>query len=1143
MLKTLFKLTPVLAFSSLFANEAPKPNIIFILVDDLGYGDLGAFYQNQRAEAGLPAFTTPNLDRLVTDGLRLNRHYCPAPVCAPSRASLLSGVHQGHASVRNNQFDSPLSANHTLGTVMKQAGYATANIGKWGLQGSGTNPVSQMESFPLKRGFDFFFGYVAHGFAHYHYPKEVATSANPNGMSSEVQAFFENNENIVNDMDKCYSTDVITARTKKWIVDQNTANPSQPFFIYLAYTAPHARLNVPTQAYPAGGGLTGGMQWLGTPGNLINTASGTTDSYIHPDYANATYNNGSSVVAWPTAEKRHATMIRRLDDAVADLRQLLVDLNIADNTLIVFTSDNGPHAEGGTGGSFTQNPQFFRSYANMDGIKRDMWEGGARVPAIVTWPAKIQAGSQSSFPSQFHDWMPTFAELAGLPAPERSDGISLVPTLTGSPENQKTGVVYAEYAGSTTPSYSDFDASHRGASGQEQMIYVNGYKAIRYGVTSNSVAFRVYDTLADPQEINNLAGTAGVPTQAELEARVLQVRRAGNGSGRSYDTTQIPAVSVSQVTPGLHYRTYEKSTPWVPNWENETPATSGETTTPSAAVTLAPTTDGGALITGYINVPSDGSYTFYLTADSNNGAFIRLHDAQLIDADYGYVAGTEVNSGSIPLKAGYHPISIHYRHAAGATRSLSLKWQGPGITKQDIPAAAYFRDGVPELTAVDDEFSFANNNGASAILAPLANDLGSEISISAITQPHSGSASISPDKQSIIYTPKSGFFGKDVFTYTITDGTDTRTAKITVNVARLISSDFLWMPLDETSGNLAYDAGGNPVGMVSGTPGYIAGMSGGAYQFNGTTDEIVIANADFAPPSGSAARTIAAWLKVPTTAQPQSAAWFGYGTIPNATSSSGKRFSLRVENGKLRCEVQAGNAVGTKLINDGQWHHVAVVVPAGATNVTDVLFYIDGAVDAKSSSTAQALNTDGTNNIVIANAAAGSTYHFAGGIDDLRIYARELSLTEIQEIKTRASSGTLAVADSWFYQQSGNAIPTTDDWHNDSDNDGFSPLLEFALGGSLSVNDSDWIAPQLYKGGDIYQSDFRFVFNRRQSLPLSTYIVETSETLKADSWTSYTGSLSVEAHPQLSGFDQATALLPNNNKSLFARLRVAMTTE
>jgi arylsulfatase A-like enzyme len=216
------------------AAQAPRPNIIFILTDDLGPGDLGVLFQNSRT--GEQKFSTPKLDIFAAEGMRLNRHYCPAPVCAPSRASLLLGVHQGHSNVRDNQFDFELANNHTLGSVMREAGYATAAIGKWGLQGGSGFP-----GHPQNRGFDSYFGVIEHGDAHRHY------------LTEEGQNVYEGFTDVGTKLHKCYSTDLWTARAKHWITSQHNTSPAQPFFLYLAYTAPHARLDVPTQAYPVAG--------------------------------------------------------------------------------------------------------------------------------------------------------------------------------------------------------------------------------------------------------------------------------------------------------------------------------------------------------------------------------------------------------------------------------------------------------------------------------------------------------------------------------------------------------------------------------------------------------------------------------------------------------------------------------------------------------------------------------------------------------------------------------------------------------------------------------------------------------------------------------------------------------------------------
>ncbi len=674
--------------------SAAQPNIIFILVDDLGYGDLGSFYQNSRNFAvnrDKPAFVTPQLDQMAAEGASLTRHYCGAPVCAPSRATLMLGVTQGHANLRDNQFDKALEDNHTVASVLRGAGYATALIGKWGLQGPGT--VTQLPAHPRRRGFDYFYGYMAHLTGHFHYP-ELFRGEDDQGQPLAV---FEDDENVTAELAKCYSTDLFTARAKKWIADHRSAHARQPFFLYLAYTAPHANLEVPTQAYPTGMGLNGGLQWLGKSGKMINTANGTIDTWIHPDYATATYDNdrnaGTPEVDWPDYAKRHATMIRRLDDSVADLVQTLKDLHIDDNTLIVFTSDNGPHNEAGAYGKFKQDPRFFESFGPLDGVKRDTLEGGLRVPAIVRWPGHIPSGVTRSDPSQFQDWMATFADLAGVAVPARCDGVSLLPTLTGS-GSRPASTIYSEYfRGENTPDYSEFLPAHRNQRrAQQQVLWLGDYKGIRYNIADDdSTPFKIYDVAKDSHEGADLTGKPGIPTQADFQASMLQARRANPTAARPYDNELVPSSGLAPGQPGVSWKAFEKAFLWVPSFGAATPFASGITAAPSVSVRTRDT-NIGLEFTGFLNVPADGDYTFFLDADT--GAFLRLHKAQLLDADFGYTGGTE-KSATIKLKAGLHPFTLGYRRGTAGSPALALSWSGPSLAKEAIPASAFFVDGVP----------------------------------------------------------------------------------------------------------------------------------------------------------------------------------------------------------------------------------------------------------------------------------------------------------------------------------------------------------------------------------------------------------------------------------------------------------------
>lgn len=1320
------------AFSGISILASPRPNIIFVLTDDTGFGDIGVYFQNSRDftnNRNFPAFATPGLDTMAAEGLRMDHHYTPAPVCAPARASFLLGVHQGHANVRDNQFDKAIENNHTVATVLKEAGYATAVIGKWGLPGGPDFP-----GHPLNRGFDYFHGYMGHGDAHHHYPKE------------QGRPYYENFTNVADDLDKCYSTDLATAKTKKWIIDHKAQNPDQPFFIYLAYAAPHARLNVPTGPYPSGFGLTGGVQWNGTPGNMINTATGSIDSWIHPDYASATWNHDNNPdtpeVAWPSTARRHATMMRRLDDGMSDIFQLLADLDIDDNTLVIFTSDNGPHNEAGIGGGSigAQDPRFFRSYGPLDGIKRDLWEGGIRMPTLVRWPDGIPAGRVSTQPSQFHDWLPTFAEVAGLPLPFRSDGVSLVPDLTGI-GTQREGVVYVEYNRSgSTPNYSDFHPSNRGATRNlMQAVFLDGFKGVRYNTSSIARPFRVHDVANDPQETTNLAGQPGVPTQADFEAYTARIRRAGGGVSRVFDSVQIPAAipipetsftilrtnfegrnlngttasgfawtsdldeqdnattslnftgsatgfisgyginsgalnppgapipvagnvetvgpwstsfqftpattrelasveiicyainasgghqnttnsksirwdvnieggaldtsahasgidpggdgaltlpidftgttleggttysitltvsspdptggnnialnSISleapsvggevpaSVEPGVLFTAYQGDFPWVPDFTTETSAANGETSGLDLSVRTRDE-DIGIAFEAQLLVPFSGNYAFFLTTDT--GAFVRLHDAQLIDADFDYPGGVERSSGTIPLEAGLHPIRIHYRHGDAPSHSLDLQWQGPGIAKQPVPVENFFIEDEPEPAPPE-----ANDDASTAIsgvateIAVLANDnpgFGPDpLTIVSLTQPMRGSATITSGGTNVTYTSNPKFVGTDSFSYTLSNGAGMNSATVTVDVIPAAST--IWLPFDETAGTTAHDALGRPLGTLVGfaTPDWVPGRLGGALRFfdDGDSDRVVLTGNKGV--TGTAARTLSFWINAEANQGGIRSTILSWGAN-NSNANSGDRFDINLNhssNYQLRGEF---NASGVNFTTPGRsdlrgagWVHCAIVIPDSAT-VSQILGYLDGVPATPQLEPAgaggTAINTSPANDVNIGNWASNDDRPFRGLIDDLRIYNRALTTTEIAALADLTPNRSLANA--WHFRYTGNDLPTSADWLTDTDADGFNALLEYALGGNPTLS-SQMIAPVLSDANS-------FIFNRRQSgLAPTAYTVEFSNSLEAGSWTELpTGS--AMPHPSLTDFDQVTTILPELPESRgFIRLKV-----
>ena len=663
-----------------------KPNIIFILTDDLGIGDVGVFYQNLRKlqnNPSKPYELTPNIDAMAKRGAILTQSYCNAPVCAPSRASLILGVNQGQSNVRDNQFDKALEDNYTLGNVLQLAGYKTAVIGKWGLQGDNrwnTNG-DQWPAAPLKRGFDYFFGYMRHTDGHEHYPKE--------GIYRGPKQIWENHKEISKDFDNCYTTDLWTAAAKKWIIEQSKG--SEPFFMYLAYDTPHAVLELPTQKYPDGKGLNGGMQWLGSPGKMINTASGKPDSWMQPEYEGATYDEDNNAktpkVPWPDTYKRYATATGRIDNAVGDLMMLLKDLKIDRNTIVVFTSDNGPSIESYLPSNYVDySPTFFDSFSVFDGIKRDCWEGGIRMPTIVQWPDHISAGQKVESPSIFSDWMATFLDAAGMPAPVKSDGVSILPALTGKGK-QRESLIYVEYYhDGKTPAFKDFEPNRRNIKrGQMQVLRSGNYVGVRYDIKSAEDNFEIYDVINDPKQTMDLSKDPSMGfLQQQMKAKVLQVRRPSTGAPRPYDDALVPSIQKVQTNKGLLWKEYKDNFFWIPQTTTLTELQEGKMDNPSS-VDPRFFNNGVVTVSGFIKIPEDGSYTFYLKSDK--GAFLRIHEATIIDEDYKY--NGEEKSAIINLKAGLHPITLTYKIGMKSTSLLSLMWKKPSGIKTKIPAFAF----------------------------------------------------------------------------------------------------------------------------------------------------------------------------------------------------------------------------------------------------------------------------------------------------------------------------------------------------------------------------------------------------------------------------------------------------------------------
>ncbi len=346
-------------------QKASRPNIVLILADDLGYGDLGCYGQRR--------IETPNLDRMAAEGVRFTQAYAGSTVCAPSRCALETGLHTGHARVRGNRYpDMPLApGDATLGKLLQQAGYRTGLFGKWSLGGLGTT------GFPLRQGYDEFFGFFSQTHAHNYYPEHL--------LENEQAYLLRGNFGAKRTE---YAHDLFTERALRFLEKSD----SRPFFLYVAYTIPHAN-------------------------NEMGRDTG--DGMQVPDYG--AYGGQD----WPNPEKGFAAMISRMDRDVGRILAKLGERGLAENTLVVFSSDNGPHQEGG------HRADFFESSGPLRGIKRDLYEGGIRVPTLAWWPGTIRAAQVSDHVWAFWDILATCAELAGVAAPRATDGVSIVPALTG----------------------------------------------------------------------------------------------------------------------------------------------------------------------------------------------------------------------------------------------------------------------------------------------------------------------------------------------------------------------------------------------------------------------------------------------------------------------------------------------------------------------------------------------------------------------------------------------------------------------------------------------------------------------------------------------------------------------------------------
>lgn len=446
-MKKIFLLCSCIFMQYTFSQEfKQKPNIIFILADDLGYGDTEPY--------GQKIIKTPEINKLANEGMKFTQFYAGASVCAPSRATIITGQTTGNTHIRGNKEVSKpidgqapiLADSPSIGKILKSAGYNTSIFGKWGL---GT---VASEGNPLLHGFDTFFGYNSQLRAHRRFPIFL--------WQDNERYYLPENGNYENQL--IYSEDVIHEKALEYLEKQTTKTP---FFVMLTYTLPHAELVVPND-------------------KILHSYSHLEEKpYKGIDY-NGEKTNIGGYMSQPKAHATHAAMVSRLDKYLGDVRTLLERKGLDKNTIIIFASDNGAHQEGGA------DPQFFKSSGELRGYKRDLYEGGIRTPFIVYWNEHIEAGTTNDFVGAFWDLYPTFAQLAGIKV-DKTDGVSIVPTLLGKHKKQKQHrYLYWEF--------------HE--LGGRQAVRYKNWKGIRLNVDKDKNApIELYDLTNDISESNNVA--------------------------------------------------------------------------------------------------------------------------------------------------------------------------------------------------------------------------------------------------------------------------------------------------------------------------------------------------------------------------------------------------------------------------------------------------------------------------------------------------------------------------------------------------------------------------------------------------------------------------------------------------------------
>ncbi len=421
---------PALRRAAAAATPA-KPNIIYILTDDMGYGDPGCF--------GQETLKTPHLDRMAREGMRLTSHYAGSTVCAPSRCVLMTGLHTGHCTVRTNGNQRLRADEPTVAKILKKAGYATGCVGKWGVGRPGLSD-------PNDQGFDYFYGYVCMNHAHNCFPEFVIRNGQKVALRNVLEDTWRGKVPDGAGVAR-KKVDFVPHLCQKEVLEFIDEHTDNRFFLYYALNIPHANNE----------GRNKGMEV--------------------PSYGQYADRD------WPDQEKGFAAMISYIDGYVAEIFAKLKKCGLDRNTLVMFSSDNGPHQEGG------HKMEYFDSNGDLRGMKRDLYEGGVRVPTIARWPGTVAAGTASDHVSGFQDILPTFAELAGADCP-KTDGISMVPTLTGTGVQKQHDHLFWEFY----------------EQGGKKAVLKGRWKGVRLNTRrKNPRPIELYDITKDRSERKNVA--------------------------------------------------------------------------------------------------------------------------------------------------------------------------------------------------------------------------------------------------------------------------------------------------------------------------------------------------------------------------------------------------------------------------------------------------------------------------------------------------------------------------------------------------------------------------------------------------------------------------------------------------------------